>query len=50
VVGARNTDFGLKFTGYVWEVLVYSGAHSTATRKRVGDYFTGRYSGLTVTT
>lgn len=38
------------FTGYIWEIIVYSGAHDAATRKQIGDYFTGRYSGLTVTT
>lgn len=38
------------FLGYVWEIIIYSGAHDAATRKLIGDYFTARYTGLTVTT
>lgn len=49
IVGARPGPADL-FTGYVWELIVYSGAHDAATRKLIGDYFTARYSGLTVTT
>ena len=40
----------LTFIGYVWEVIVCTGAHDAAVRKLVGDYFSSRYDGLTVTT
>lgn len=38
------------FHGFAWEAIVYSGAHNAANRKLIGDYFTARYTGLTVTT
>lgn len=48
-VGAQQAA-SVYLTGYVWEIIVCSGAHDAATRKLVGDYFTARYAGLTVTT
>lgn len=48
-IGSNYLGAGF-FTGYVWEVIGYSGAHNAATRKQIGDYFTSRYTGLTVTT
>jgi hypothetical protein len=48
-VGANASDSTL-FIGYQWELIACSGAHDDATRKLVGDYFSARYVGLTVTT
>lgn len=48
-LGASNAST-LRLTGYLWEVIGYSGAHDAATRKLIGDYLTARYTGLTVTT
>lgn len=39
---------GNRLTGFVWETIVCSGAHSQATRALVGAYLTARYEGLTV--
>lgn len=36
--------------GYIWEVIITSAADDATTRALVGDYFSARYSGLTVTT
>ena len=48
-VGARYLQ-NINWQGYIWEIILYSGAHNAATRKLVGDYLTARYTGLTVTT
>lgn len=47
-VGANNAG-AAHLTGFIWEVIVASGAHNAATRALVGTYFSSRYSGLVVT-
>jgi len=48
--GSLKQGSGNRLTGYEWEIIVYSGAHDAATRKKIGDYMSGRYTGLTITT
>jgi hypothetical protein len=50
VTFGANSSSSAFWTGWAWEMIFCTGAHDAATRKIVGDYFTARYAGLTVTT
>lgn len=41
---------GNAFTGFIWDAIVYSGAHDAAARAKLAGYFNARYAGLQITT
>lgn len=41
---------GNAFVGYIWELLLYSGAHDAATRAQIAGYLNARYAGLQIAT
>lgn len=45
-----NYAGGQFVSGYIWDTIVYSGAHDAETRAKFAGYFTARYAGLQIAT